>query len=111
MCGQERTEQKKLDVITNDMLTDAAEGLRLVAASASEELDLIEPTGRVRRLSGHLRSAGRLVNIDVNVPVGTIFSILPAPAGRAPAEADFLIRAAAGRGRLCRLRRRRPCWS
>jgi fructose-1,6-bisphosphatase I len=29
-------------------------------------------------------------NIDVNVSVGTIFSVLPAPAGHAPTEADFL---------------------
>ena len=30
-------------------------------------------------------------NVDVNVSVGTIFSVLPAPAGRPPAESDFLL--------------------
>lgn len=83
-------EQKKLDVITNDMLSEALKGCPAVAGLASEELEEIEPTGRV---GGYLVTFDPLdgsSNIDVNVSVGTIFSVLPAPAGHAPEEADFL---------------------
>ena len=83
-------EQKKLDVITNDMLSDALKACGPVAGLASEELEEVEPTGRV---GGYLVTFDPLdgsSNIDVNVSVGTIFSVLPAPAGHAPAEADFL---------------------
>lgn len=83
-------EQKKLDVITNDMLSDALKACDPVAGLASEELEEVEPTGRV---GGYLVTFDPLdgsSNIDVNVSVGTIFSVLPAPAGHAPAEADFL---------------------
>lgn len=83
-------EQKKLDVITNDMLSDALKACGPVAGLASEELEEVEPTGRV---GGYLVTFDPLdgsSNIDVNVSVGTIFSILPAPADHAPTEADFL---------------------
>ncbi|MDR6625903.1 class 1 fructose-bisphosphatase [Caulobacter segnis] len=83
-------EQKKLDVITNDMLSDALKACGPVAGLASEELEEVEPTGRV---GGYLVTFDPLdgsSNIDVNVSVGTIFSVLPAPAGHAPTEADFL---------------------
>jgi fructose-1,6-bisphosphatase I len=84
-------EQKKLDVLTNDMLTDRLKATAGVAAVGSEEMDLIEPTGRQ---GGYLVTFDPLdgsSNIDINAPVGTIFSILPAPEGRDPTEADFLI--------------------
>ncbi|MET3667508.1 class 1 fructose-bisphosphatase [Caulobacter sp. 1776] len=83
-------EQKKLDVITNDMLSEALKDCAPVAGLASEELEEIEPTGRV---GGYLVTFDPLdgsSNIDVNVSVGTIFSVLPAPAGHAPTEGDFL---------------------
>ena len=83
-------EQKKLDVITNDMLSDALKACAPVAGLASEELEEVEPTGRV---GGYLVTFDPLdgsSNIDVNVSVGTIFSVLPAPADHAPTEADFL---------------------
>jgi len=83
-------EQKKLDVITNDMLSDALKGCAAVAGLASEELEEVEPTGRV---GGYLVTFDPLdgsSNIDVNVSVGTIFSVLPAPADHAPTEADFM---------------------
>jgi fructose-1,6-bisphosphatase I len=84
-------EQKKLDVITNDMLSDALKGCAAVAGLASEELEEVEPTGRV---GGYLVTFDPLdgsSNIDVNVSVGTIFSVLPAPGGHAPTEADYLL--------------------
>lgn len=83
-------EQKKLDVITNDMLSDALKACAPVAGLASEELEEIEPTGRV---GGYLVTFDPLdgsSNIDVNVSVGTIFSVLPAPTSQLPTEADFL---------------------
>jgi fructose-1,6-bisphosphatase I len=83
-------EQKKLDVITNDMLSDALKACAPVAGLASEELEEIEPTGRI---GGYLVTFDPLdgsSNIDVNVSVGTIFSVLPAPTGGNPTEADFL---------------------
>ena len=83
-------EQKKLDVITNDMLSDALKACAPVAGLASEELEAVEPTGRV---GGYLVTFDPLdgsSNIDVNVSVGTIFSVLPAPSAHAPTEADFL---------------------
>ena len=91
-------EQKKLDVMTNDMLTDRLKATAAVAAVGSEEMDLIEPTGRQ---GGYLVTFDPLdgsSNIDINAPVGTIFSILPAPEGRDPVEADFLI---GGRKQVC----------
>lgn len=83
-------EQKKLDVITNDMLSEALKGCAAVAGLASEELEEVEPTGRA---GGYLVTFDPLdgsSNIDVNVSVGTIFSVLPAPADHAPTEADFM---------------------
>lgn len=90
-------EQKKLDIITNDILRDALQGCPLVAGLASEELETVEATGAI---GGYLVTFDPLdgsSNIDVNVSVGTIFSILPAPAGVAPSEADFLL---AGRNQV-----------
>ena len=81
-------EQKKLDIITNDMLRDVLKACPAVAGLASEELDEIETTGRT---GGYLVTFDPLdgsSNIDVNVSVGTIFSILPAPATAVPTEAD-----------------------
>jgi fructose-1,6-bisphosphatase I len=83
-------EQKKLDIITNDMLSQALAASPYVAGLASEELETVEPTGRT---GGYLVTFDPLdgsSNIDVNVSVGTIFSVLPAPAGSVPTEADFL---------------------
>ncbi len=84
-------EQKKLDVITNDMLRETLAACPAVAGVASEELDTVEPTGR--------DGAGRYLvlfdpldgssNIDINGSVGTIFSILPAPAGAVNEAAFF----------------------
>ena len=83
-------EQKKLDVITNDMLSDALKACGPVAGLASEELEEVEPTGRTGGFLVTFDPLDGSSNIDVNVSVGTIFSVLPAPAGRAPTEADFL---------------------
>ena len=85
--------QKKLDVISNDMLVACAETCGQVAAVASEELDdaIVFPGGEDR--GRHLLLFDPLdgsSNIDVNVSIGTIFSVLPAPSGGAVTAQDFL---------------------
>ncbi|HCO43422.1 MAG TPA: class 1 fructose-bisphosphatase, partial [Gammaproteobacteria bacterium] len=83
--------QKKLDVLANDAFMRTLSATGVVSGLASEELD---GTYAVPDASG-----GYLVvldpldgssNIDVNVSVGSIFSVLRAPDAAAPAQADFL---------------------
>lgn len=68
----------KLDVLANDLLIEVLSDLPMVAAIASEEEEGIRHT-RAGRLSGkYLISFDPLdgsSNIDVNVTIGTIFSI------------------------------------
>jgi fructose-1,6-bisphosphatase I len=86
--------QKKLDVIANDVLLEANEWGGYLAALASEEMD--EP-----RQIPHRFPRGEFLltydpldgssNIDVNVSVGTIFSVLRCPEGVTdPDEKAFL---------------------
>ena len=86
--------QKKLDIITNDIMVDHMKVSGLVAGMGSEEVD--DP------ISVPAQERGEYVlmfdpldgssNIDVNISVGTIFSVLKAPMGcRAePALEDYL---------------------
>lgn len=71
-------EQKKLDVISNDYLIDALKVHPNVGGLASEELDEFTPAqenGQYLVLFDPLDGSS---NIDINMCVGTIFSILPA---------------------------------
>jgi len=83
-------EQKKLDVIANDILTDRLMACPAVAGVASEEMDTVHPgtnpTGEYLVLFDPLDGSS---NIDINAPVGTIVSVLKSPSA-APTEADFL---------------------
>ncbi len=86
--------QKKLDVISNNLFLDCNKWTGHLAAMASEEMDSIYPIpdtyprGRYLLLFDPLDGSS---NIDVNVSVGTIFSILRCPeGGRCPTEQDFL---------------------
>src|SRR3978361_1003825 len=86
--------QKKLDVISNDILLEANEWGGHLAAMASEEMETIPfipnryPQGEYRLLFDPLDGSS---NIDVNVSIGTIFSVLKAPEGmKTPTEQDFL---------------------
>lgn len=68
--------QKKLDIISNDLLIDALKGNSNVAALASEELDdfiMGQPQGRYLVVFDPLDGSS---NIDINMCVGTIFSVL-----------------------------------
>ncbi|MDF2116809.1 class 1 fructose-bisphosphatase [Roseiarcaceae bacterium H3SJ34-1] len=84
-------EQKQLDVITNDMLSDSLRKCPPVAGFASEELDTIEATGRQGGFLVTFDPLDGSSNIDVNVSVGTIFSVLPAPPDKLLEERDFLL--------------------
>ncbi|MEZ5738207.1 MAG: class 1 fructose-bisphosphatase [Burkholderiaceae bacterium] len=94
--------QKKLDVIANEVLLEANEWGGHLAAMASEEMDHPYPIpnrypkGEFLLLFDPLDGSS---NIDVNVSIGTIFSVLRMPAdGKAPTEDDFL---QAGSKQLC----------
>ena len=86
--------QKKLDVITNEMMIRSNEWAGHLAGMASEEMDEVYPIPTQYPLGKYLMVFDPLdgsSNVDINISVGTIFSILRAPVpNRAAAEADFL---------------------
>jgi fructose-1,6-bisphosphatase I len=86
--------QKKLDVISNEVLIEANEWGGHLAAMASEEMDSIHvvphryPQGEYLLLFDPLDGSS---NIDVNVSIGTIFSVLRKVGhSRGVSEEDFL---------------------
>ena len=86
--------QKKLDVITNEIMIRSNEWAGHLAGMASEEMDEVYaipnkyPLGKYLLVFDPLDGSS---NVDVNISVGTIFSILKAPvAGRAAKMEDFL---------------------
>ena len=87
--------QKKLDVITNDIMVNALNWTGHLAGMASEEVDDIidipenYPKGKYLALFDPLDGSS---NIDVNLAVGTIFSILHCPEGIKPKVEDFLLK-------------------
>src|SRR5437899_2514602 len=86
--------QKKLDVISNEILLEANEWGGHLAAMASEEMESIHPIPNRYPMGEYMLLFDPLdgsSNIDVNVSIGTIFSVLKAPEGMAaPSEQDFL---------------------
>ena len=76
--------QKKLDIITNEVFIKSTEWGGHLAAMASEEMDDVYaipaqyPKGKYLLVFDPLDGSS---NIDVNISVGTIFSILRAPKG------------------------------
>ncbi|MEE4295710.1 MAG: class 1 fructose-bisphosphatase [Wenzhouxiangella sp.] len=86
--------QKKLDVIANDLMIDALQHNGHIAALASEEMSDIYQLPPDKLRGSYLLLCDPLdgsSNIDVNVSVGTIFSILrAADTGQAPVLEDFL---------------------
>ncbi len=90
--------QKKLDIIANEVLIEANEWGGHLAAMASEEMDGIYvvpnryPQGEYLLLFDPLDGSS---NIDVNVSIGTIFSVLKKPEASSTSQAgveetDFL---------------------
>jgi len=86
--------QKKLDIISNEILLQANEWGGHLAAMASEEMETIHPIPNRYPMGEYMLLFDPLdgsSNIDVNVSIGTIFSVLKAPEGMAtPTEEDFL---------------------
>jgi len=86
--------QKKLDIISNEILLQANEWGGHLAAMASEEMETIHPIPNRYPMGEYMLLFDPLdgsSNIDVNVSIGTIFSVLKAPDGMAtPTEDDFL---------------------
>ncbi len=86
--------QKKLDIIANEVLIEANDWGGALAALASEEMEGIYvvpnryPQGEYLLLFDPLDGSS---NIDVNVSIGTIFSVLKKPDGHeGVSESDFL---------------------
>jgi fructose-1,6-bisphosphatase I/sedoheptulose-1,7-bisphosphatase len=86
--------QKKLDLVSNDLFVEGNHWGGYLAGMASEELDApyqipaCYPKGSYLLVFDPLDGSS---NIDVNVSVGSIFSVLRAPdPGRPPTESDFL---------------------
>ncbi len=95
-AGQDNVQgeaQKKLDVLANDLLIDAHVWGGHLAAMASEEMDELYtlpddvPRGDYLLAFDPLDGSS---NIDVNVSVGTIFSVLRAPQRHAVTAAHML---------------------
>ncbi len=84
--------QQKLDIIANDQLMDGVKGCKSLAGLASEEMELpvaVQGAGDYLLLFDPLDGSS---NIDVNVSIGTIFSILKKQDPSAPLQtSDFLL--------------------
>ncbi|MDR2991027.1 MAG: class 1 fructose-bisphosphatase [Burkholderiaceae bacterium] len=85
--------QKKLDILANEVLIEANEWGGHLAAMASEEMETIYtvpnryPQGEYLLMFDPLDGSS---NIDVNVSIGTIFSVFKKPEGRSSVtEQDF----------------------
>lgn len=88
--------QKKLDVISNQVLLDTNSQSGLLAGMASEEMEVPfpipegAPQGKYLLLFDPLDGSS---NIDVNISVGTIFSILACPEGGNGAQESAYLQA------------------
>ena len=86
--------QKKLDVLSNEILLEANEWGGHLAGFASEEMEHALPIPNAYPKGNYLLLFDPLdgsSNIDVNVGVGTIFSVLRCPDGvTEPGDAHFL---------------------
>ena len=103
-AGQENVqgeEQKKLDVISNDVFIESLQASGYLAAIASEEMDNHYPIPDNYPRGNYLVAFDPLdgsSNIDVNGSTGTIFSITRHEGSEAPTDADFLQN---GRSQIC----------
>ncbi len=85
--------QKKLDVLSNEIFVKGVESTGSVAGMASEEMTHCLPTPSKYPKGKYLISFDPLdgsSNIDINAPIGTIFSITEAPEGKIT-DHSFLI--------------------
>ena len=86
--------QKKLDILSNEILLESNEWGGHLSAMASEEMETIHPISKTYPHGSYLLLFDPLdgsSNIDVNVSIGTIFSVLKMPEDKTDAdEKDFL---------------------
>ena len=86
--------QKKLDIISNDIFTQCNEWAGHLAGMASEEMDDVYPIPAEYPRGKYLMVFDPLdgsSNIDINLSVGSIFSVLRCPEGVTdPKAEDFL---------------------
>lgn len=103
-AGQENVQgedQKKLDIIANEVFIEAMQRSGLLAGIASEEMDSHYPIPEPYVRGDYLLAFDPLdgsSNIDVNGATGTIFSITRHTGDAAPNDADFL---KSGREQVC----------
>ncbi len=86
--------QKKLDLISNEVMIRETEWTGYLAAMASEEMEDIYPIPATVRRGKYLLVFDPLdgsSNIDVNISVGTIFSILRSPDPRADPRVEHFL--------------------
>jgi len=84
-------DQKKLDVLANDLLLDALAKNAHCAGVASEELDDATPANNDGSLLVLFDPLDGSSNIDINMAVGTIFSVLPYERqGQTSENSDYL---------------------
>jgi fructose-1,6-bisphosphatase I len=85
-------QQKKLDVIANELFVQGLSKTKVVCGLASEEMEhAVDVPGGARLLAAFDPLDGSS-NIDVNVSIGSIFSVLPSQAEhRSIQDEDFLI--------------------
>ncbi len=86
--------QKKLDVISNEILLEANAWGGQLAACASEEMEDPQPIPDMYPKGHHLLLFDPLdgsSNIDVNISVGTIFSVLRCPDGITEPKAEHFL--------------------
>lgn len=103
-AGQENVqgeEQKKLDIIANDVFIERTQNTELLAGLASEEMDNHYPIPAELKRGRYLLTFDPLdgsSNIDVNGATGTIFSITEHVSDVIPQDNDFL---QSGRRQVC----------
>ena len=86
---------RELDAVANDIMVSQTQWTGHLSALLSEQMAGVHPVPGTHRRGKYLLAFDPLdgsSNIDVNLPVGTIFSVLraPAPDGGEPSDADFL---------------------
>jgi fructose-1,6-bisphosphatase I / sedoheptulose-1,7-bisphosphatase len=86
-------QQAKLDLLTNDCFVANLQACEAVAGMVSEEVEeaiLLEKNNEKANYLVAFDPLDGSSNIEVNVAVGSIFSVLKAPVGRKAETADFL---------------------
>ncbi len=87
-------QQKKLDILSNELFIESTQWCGYLAGMASEEMDHCLPVPDIYPRGNYLITFDPLdgsSNIDINVSVGTIFSILELPRGvETLTDKDFL---------------------